>query len=53
MCVAALSPLGALAGGSKSGLAMLSPAAALGSALFAKKKPAQPDRLAALYPNGA
>jgi hypothetical protein len=56
MCVSPLiSPLGSLFGGGKSastGLAMLSPAAALGSALFAKKTPAQPDRLTALYPNG-
>jgi hypothetical protein len=54
MCVsplAALSPIGSLLAGHRSinpATAMFSPLAAV---LTAKKKP-QPERLAALYPNG-
>ena len=52
MCSPLFGLAGMAAGGSKPALAALSPAAAIGSALFRKKKP-QPDRQQVLYPNEA
>lgn len=49
MCSPMFGLAGMAAGGSRTGLALLSPAAAAGSALFGKKRPA--DRQGILYPN--
>jgi hypothetical protein len=49
MCLSAISPLAGALSGKSSGLAMMSPALAIGKSLFGKKKP---DRQQILYPAG-